>query len=763
MMALLPVVAWAAVGDEFAADGLKYKVTSESPKTVELTRFDKERPKGTLTIPATVNGYSVTSIGTYAFKGCDGITSVEIPGSVTSIGTYAFCYCYGLTSVTIGNGVTSIADYAFFSCTHLASLTVPANVRTIGVAAFVACYDLKSVTITAGVTSIGEQAFAKCNSLVSVNIPESVTSLHPMAFKECTNLESITVALGNEHYKSVDGVLFDKGMTTLIRYPENKKLTNYAIPVGVTTLEHGTFFYCNSLVNVSLPESMTTIGDSVFGNCGKLTNINIPENLTSFGQSAFSDCTSLKNITIPKYVTSIEGAFPGCSGIELIEVREGNANYKSIDGVLFNRDCTTLIQFPQQMVNDNYIIPASVTSISANAFSGCNHVPIVTLPDNIASIGDFAFTNFNSLTYINIPESVTKIGDRAFYYCPKLTNITIPDSVTSIGSYAFNGCSGMNKVIIGNGVKSIGYCAFSSCNGIKELIIGTSVASIGQNAFSYCSSLTHVTIPDGLTAIGDNAFFGCGSLSSVFYQGSYPFPNNNVFGSTTVNTVCVSPEYELDKFCGLDVTSSNPICSEFMNNFNRCYKATYVDGGFIQEKRKSTVDWEMESNGCAEYDCTNDGGLVYGICNKSGYSSSRLCANDECVEKDTMKDKGMRVVIELEDGVNITEMNSTEILNMLAVETGIDKNELSIGYEVNQEGYVVRVIVYVRDESNAQLIVEAVNRIEGGDNCEYGLLCHVKTIRVEAEGENLSYSHKNEVLITVLMMMMTMMVVYLFL
>jgi hypothetical protein len=383
---LLPAMTWAAVGDEFAADGLKYKVTSESPKTVELTRFDGARPTGALTVPATVNGYAVTSIGTYAFKGCDGITSVEIPGSVTSIGTYAFCYCYGLTSVTIGNGVTSIGDYAFFGCKDLKSLTIPASMRSIGVAAFVACYDLKSVMLTAGVTSIGEQAFAKCNSLVSVNIPESLTSLHPMAFDECTNLESITVAQGNEHYKSVDGVLFSKDMTTLIKYPFAKKQTNYAIPVGVTKIDTMAFHSCSGLQAVTLPASVTTIS---------------------------------------RY------AFSVCKGMESFTVDAGNKYYKSVDGVLFDKGMTTLILYPENKKSTSYVIPSGVQTISSTAFVRCPGLTSVTIPVSVTSIDNMAFASCADLTTVSIAKGskLKTVGRDPFFRCEKLSPIEYPAGV----------------------------------------------------------------------------------------------------------------------------------------------------------------------------------------------------------------------------------------------------------------------------------------------------------------------------------------------
>ena len=385
LLALLPALAWGAVGDEFAADGLKFKVTSESPKTVELTRFGGQPPTGDLAIPATTNGYSVTSLGTYAFKGCRGITSVVIPNSVTSIGAYAFNYCDGLTSIKIGNGVTSIGDYAFFGCRALKSVTIPASVRTIGVAAFVACYDLKSVTFADGVTTIGEQAFAKCNSLVSVNLPKSVTSLHPMAFNECPNLESVTVAAGSGLYKSVDGVLFSNDMTVLILYPVAKKQTDYAIPAGVTRLDSLAFHGCTGLKAVSIPASVTTI---------------------------------------PRY------AFSVCTGMESFTVDAGNKNYKSVDGVLFDKGMTTLLLYPENRKAATYTIPSGVTTIQ-EAFVRCPGLTTVNIPASVTSIAGMAFMSCADLTTVSIAKGskLKSVGRNPFSRCEKLAPVTFPPGV----------------------------------------------------------------------------------------------------------------------------------------------------------------------------------------------------------------------------------------------------------------------------------------------------------------------------------------------
>ena len=141
LFALFPAMtAWGAVGDTFTANNLKYKVTSESPKTVQLTGY-VSKPTGTLEIPATVNDYSVTSIGTNAFRSCSGLKSVVLPDGLTSIGNGAFGYCYNMTSANIPDGVTSIGNNAFFDCEALKEITIPSSVMSIGYDAFCCCID----------------------------------------------------------------------------------------------------------------------------------------------------------------------------------------------------------------------------------------------------------------------------------------------------------------------------------------------------------------------------------------------------------------------------------------------------------------------------------------------------------------------------------------------------------------------------------------------------------------------------------------------
>ena len=266
----------ASVGTMFASTkiGDLYYNLNATNKTAEVTyksyanyRYNEGWNITTADIPASVTysgtTYSVTSIGSYAFESCSGLTSVTIPNSVTSIGYRAFYYCSSLTSVTIPNSVTSIANNAFHGCSSLTSVTIPNSVTSIRYGAFHGCSSLTSVTIPNSVTSIGDYAFYRCSSLTSVTIPNSVTSIGDYAFESCSSLTSVT------------------------------------IPNSVTSIGEEAFRDCSSLTSVIIPNSVTSIGEEAFRDCSSLTSVTIPNSVTSIGSSAFSGCSSLTAIYVP--------------------------------------------------------------------------------------------------------------------------------------------------------------------------------------------------------------------------------------------------------------------------------------------------------------------------------------------------------------------------------------------------------------------------------------------------------------------------------
>ena len=196
---------------------------------------------------------SVTSIGSYAFYGCTGLTNVTIGNSVTSIGRGAFYECTGLTSVTIPNSVTSIGDYAFRACTGLANITIPNSVTSIGSYAFYGCSGLTSVTIPNSVTSIGSYAFYGCTGLASVTIGNSVTSIGDNAFSGCTGLTSVTCLATTP--PDVQSDIFDN-----YNVPSNCKLS---VPYGCSQVYKSANYWKDFAKIVELTPSGDVNADNV--------------------------------------------------------------------------------------------------------------------------------------------------------------------------------------------------------------------------------------------------------------------------------------------------------------------------------------------------------------------------------------------------------------------------------------------------------------------------------------------------------------------
>lgn len=355
------------------------------------------------------------------------------------------------------------------------------SVIRIGNDAFNWYTSLTSVTIPNTVKEIGDMAFYGCASLSCINLSESVIEIGAGAFARCDNLTGIFVEDGNSNFCSIDGVLFNKDCTILHTCPELK---------------------CKGF---AIPDSVTEIGSYAFSWCG-LEEIVIPNSVRKIGAYAFYACDGLKWLHLPASVEDIEeNVFGCCYRLYEFTVDQDNPNFISIDGVLFNRDCTTLVAFPNAK-GSNYSIPASVTEIGVGAFYNCT-----------------------SLKDVKIPDSITKIGDYAFY-CVPLTSIIIPDSVTEIGTKAFSECHQLNSITLPN-----------------------LVTVIGDEAFSRCSALTSITLPQSTNVIGFEAFASCSNLKSVYYNCENPIEyQSNIFSCSRNNTILYVPTSAVEKCMKID-------------------------------------------------------------------------------------------------------------------------------------------------------------------------------------------------------------------
>ena len=334
------------------------------------------------------DGSSITITG---YTGVSG--SVTIPTNingfaVNAIGAYVFDAVIqadaGLTNVVIPDSVTSIGDSAFYRS------------------------PVTSITLSRNITNLGETIFFYA-SLTSVTIPNGLTNLGYAMFEGCTNL------------------------------------TNVVFPNSVIGLGELAFASCGSLSNITLPDNIISIPMSAFSQSG-LTSIAFPSNVTSIGAYAFDGCP-LTNITISSRITNVgAGAFAACTNLTAITVDEQNPVYRSVNGVLFDKAQTTLVQYPAGL-GGSYAIPGTVGNIGEASFGGCVNLNL-TIPNSVTNIEAYAFEE-SFLTNIDIPGSITTIGEYAFQHCLGLAKMTIPASVTTMALSAFE-ADGISLYFMGN-------------------------------------------------------------------------------------------------------------------------------------------------------------------------------------------------------------------------------------------------------------------------------------------------------------------------
>lgn len=544
-----------------------------------VTSIGKSAFYGCSSLTTVTIGNSVTSIGDSSFFGCSNLSCIYYVGDVAgwcginrldNVMSYSRTLYIGGKKIEgaliIPNGVTSIGSFAFFGCSGLTSITIPDSITSIGDSAFYGCTELTNITVPNNVTSIGYSAFRGCNGLTSITLPFVGTS--------------VTASKG---YDQVFGYIFghdttDSSTSSVLgatyQYFDNSKYYHYHIPSSIKSviitrgnIRSYAFNNCTGLTSITIPDSVTSIGDYAFNGCSGLSSITIPDSVTSIGSGAFRDCTGLTSVTIPDSVMSIgDYAFYGCNSLTSMTLPFVGASvtaysgYNQVFGYIFGytisdssvsgATCQYSYGYSGNSKYYHYYIPSSITSVTITggkipycafnscsgltsvtignrvtsignqAFMGCKGLASITIPDSVTSIGEYAFSGCTGLTSITIPDNVTIIENGAFSDCKRLTSITIPDSVTNIGRHTFAYCSGLTSVTIGNGVTSIGDFAFFGCTELSNVTIGNNVTSIGERAFMGCDGLTSVTIGNGVTSIGEDAFYGCRGLTSITFNGT---------------------------------------------------------------------------------------------------------------------------------------------------------------------------------------------------------------------------------------------------
>lgn len=362
--------------------------------------------------------------------------------TVTHAQTYdVFTYAYTTASTSDGNSVFGIV-ITDCDTSVSGSLKIPDMIND------------------RNVVSISYEAFYGCNNLTDITLGASLVHIGNFAFSYCQNLENIHIDENNSYFSSENGILFNKEKTTLIQYPLGKTEHKYTVPDSITNIGCNAFSYHQNIKEITLSNNTAVVDSSSFNRCTALTAINVPDI---------------------------------------------NQNFCDENGVLFDKNKTTLIQFPIGKSDAEYKIPDSVTKINSNAFWDCSALTNVITSENLTSIGNNAFRECCNLKEIIIPKDVESIGDYSFYNCTKLEKIFW--NAKCVSDFEYNNDIFYNAGHDGNGIDVI------YGDGVETLPLY--MFNPEHSDFSVSPKIISVTIPETLTKINGSAFYGCTSIQRV--------------------------------------------------------------------------------------------------------------------------------------------------------------------------------------------------------------------------------------------------------
>ena len=330
-----------------------------------------------------------------------GITSIVIPGSVKTVGALAFFQSY-IEKATIEDGV-EILDSAAFSQCGLKEITIPGSVKEIKDSCFSEIWGLSKVTINNGVEKIDGGAFYG-TAIKEIEIPASVLTIDDSAFSGCGMIQTINVAIDNQNYSSQNDSLYNKDKTKIIRYPSGKKDTEFEVPSTVKEIGNSCFSSCGNLGKIQITSNVEKLATSSFVNQGKLTEINV------VGENQY---------------------------------------YSSEDGVLFNKDKTEFIKWPQGKSLTEYTVPRTVKTIKASSFYASN-IKSIIIPPSVEKMESYAFQSTRATKIVcqeQDGKGIKEIGYRCFYLTG-LIEVSLPSTLEKLDGEAFGGNYNLKKITI---------------------------------------------------------------------------------------------------------------------------------------------------------------------------------------------------------------------------------------------------------------------------------------------------------------------------
>lgn len=405
---------------EKQSDFLKY---TENHNGITLTGYIRGKLNGDVVFPSEINGKAVTEISGKAFYYIPDLTSVTIPASITTIGMFNFSACTNLTAIHVdeNNPAFCSVDGILFS----------KDMATLVQAPFMLEGDY---VIPDGVTELGRSAFQRCN-ISTLSIPASVTKYDTYTFGSMPNLTSFIVAEDSPVFAAIDGVLFNKEKTLLIKCPDVCG-AEYTVPDGVEVLANGAFERNNDIIKVILPEGLKTIERDVFLHCKNLKLVELPESLEAIEPLSFSN-SGITNIHLPKNLEKLGSiAFRYCNDLEQITVADDNPNFCAKDKVVYSKDMTRLVT-------------------CLNSKQG-----VFEVPGSVKVLGSWPFDSCNSLVEIHLPVTLEKMENGAFIRAGGITSIVIPPKIDNLEYYSFLGAQKLEWILFLGDAPKVGHNAF---------------------------------------------------------------------------------------------------------------------------------------------------------------------------------------------------------------------------------------------------------------------------------------------------------------
>lgn len=271
------------------------------------------------------------------------------------------------------------------------------------------------------------------------------------------------------------------------------------------------FRFNTSIVSVTLPETLKSIEGYAFDGCVNLEKLELNSEIEFIGAAAIRDCPKLTAINLGNSLKEIKGSAFKNSGIKEITIPD---SCETIGSTAFY-GCENL---------ESVKLPAKLTAIDSNVFTGCISLKKFVIPDEVTSIGVSAFANCASLETVKMGDKVKSIEQSAFQNCVSLTSINLSSALERLALYAFWDCDSIERIDVPAGVKELEFQVFRGCDSLHTINLSEGLTTISARAMMTCHSLRNIAIPSTVTEINSLAFAQCkdiivyGSRDSVAHQ-----------------------------------------------------------------------------------------------------------------------------------------------------------------------------------------------------------------------------------------------------